>query len=271
MITAGGSVLVGDVFRPTNLGGAANPDPISGDEGGDFCFSLAQASLFNRDEWARTQPLLPGPGEDPADPMSWTAVNPDYQGPSYLPRYYCFSEDGTIPIYNKGQYFDVATESWAGGDPYPDQWDTSLLTYADPDDPSDPLLFDAGTGAAIAAVHYMTPSDGWMSKDIVQKFISTWIADKGAEEELEIDGLLYTNNMIVGYVPRVGPYDGKLIVSGSLIASDMGFLANGDGTAGTIGLQLNYDPRVTTMLNLVTPSKVTLRRTLWNPTANVLQ
>jgi len=37
-----------------------------------------------------------------------------------------------------------------------------------------------------------------------------------------------------------------------------------------VGLQLNYDPRVKSMLNVSNPNQVQIKRTLWNPTANIL-
>ena len=37
-----------------------------------------------------------------------------------------------------------------------------------------------------------------------------------------------------------------------------------------IGLRLNYDRRTKDMLNVVNPNVVTLKRTLWNPTVNML-
>ncbi|MDP6519524.1 MAG: hypothetical protein QF411_06465, partial [Planctomycetota bacterium] len=100
---------------------------------------------------------------------------------------------------------------------------------------------------------------------------------------MEIDGLLYTNNAIFGIVSRVGPMRGQLLVNGALVCADLGILApsfyNPGGSGGAnnvpgspyaVGLRLNYDRRVKGMLNVTNPNQVVLKRTLWNPTVDVL-
>ncbi len=72
-----------------------------------------------------------------------------------------------------------------------------------------------------------------------------------------------------------------MLVNGALVAADMGLLVPGHFNNKllpsnlsplsnfSIGLQLNYDLRTKDMLNVTNPFQVELRRTLWNPTANL--
>ena len=75
---------------------------------------------------------------------------------------------------------------------------------------------------------------------------------------------------------------GRMLVNGALVAADIGMLVPGiydpynvfgnqsPLSKYAVGLQLNYDKRVKDMLNVKNPLQVQLKRTLWNPTANVL-
>ena len=71
-------------------------------------------------------------------------------------------------------------------------------------------------------------------------------------------------------------------MNGALVAADLGVLVPGyynPGGTGTstnlpgspykVGLQLNYDKRVKDMLNVSNPNQVQIKRTLWNPMANI--
>ena len=101
-----------------------------------------------------------------------------------------------------------------------------------------------------------------------------------ANTPLQIDGLLYTNNAIFGVVPRAGPMGGQMVVNGALVCADLGLLAPGHqlsqghnpdlpGSPYATGLQLNYDRRTKTMLNVTNPYSVSMHRALWNPNVNV--
>ena len=77
-------------------------------------------SIFNRSEWVRTQPTLPG--------KSGSFTNPLYDA-SYVPRYYTMSTTDQVGIFNKGGgYFD-SRGTWRGPE-HPDSWNTSLMTFA---------------------------------------------------------------------------------------------------------------------------------------------
>jgi hypothetical protein len=71
-------------------------------------------------------------------------------------------------------------------------------------------------------------------------------------------------------------------MNGSIVAADLGMLVPGmkdiagafpnHSPVGTyaIGLQLNYDERLKNALRIKNPLQVQLKRTYWNPTANLL-
>jgi hypothetical protein len=55
-IASGGNISVGDIFRPEWGAGA----PITGEAWGGYNFIIDELANFNRMEWMRTQPTLPG-------------------------------------------------------------------------------------------------------------------------------------------------------------------------------------------------------------------
>ena len=151
----------------------------------------------------------------------------------------------------------------------------------DPNDTSNPLLYDPTTGAPRASVLQATPNGGWLGDQVYENAIESWKDTLTPGSAVKIDGLLYTNNAIFGIVHRSDVMDGQLIINGSLVCSDLGLLAPGkqsSGTQGTdanlpgspykIGLRLNYDERTKAMLNVQNPNQVTMRRALVTPSAN---
>ncbi len=304
-MAAGGNVMIGDYLAPSTLqadltlevpapyeivGGSFDATVLAEDN--LWNFTLAEMSLFNRGEWTKTQAFLPdSPGEaddltdgtpiDPSTGMPETWIqNPEFVA-DYVPRYYHFGEDDVVPIYNKGDiYWDTASGAWHGDAEVPVSWDESMLSLADPNDPSDPLLYPAGAPAAVLL--QATATDGWLPDDIYKVSIEWFEDNRPIGKPLTIDGLVYTNNAIFSLVNRYdGPYAGQMVVNGSLIAADLGMLAPGfEDPWGlspnesplsdyAIGLQVNYDKRLKDMLNVKNPLQVVLKRTLWNPTANV--
>ncbi|HJO27188.1 MAG TPA: hypothetical protein QF730_08105 [Planctomycetota bacterium] len=293
-LSCGGNIMLGDYLKPSVLepdgsGGFDYVVPgkyeiVNGDNTGKWSFGLAELCLFNRTEWARTQPVLPGPGEDNTDPATWTIANPDYRGTAYTPRYYNFGPGDTIAIYNLGNlYFDENTGTWMGDTEVPLFWKPEQLTMVEPEDTGSPLLFDQVSGDPIATISQLTPTGTWLT-DFMQKLAIEYYEDTRVQNTpMEIDGLLYTNNAIFGIVSRVGPMRGQLLVNGALVCADLGVLAPGfnnpGGTGGAqnvpnspyaVGLRLNYDRRVKGMLNVTNPNQVVLKRTLWNPTVDIL-
>jgi hypothetical protein len=306
-LMAGGNIIIGDFQRPAGLKPnfvytepglldivTGNPDPLDPDAG--WSFPLAEMALFNRGEWARTQEYLPGMGDDITNPATWTALNPNYD-PNHVPRYYGFGDDTLIPIHNRSLsttpnplapnapylYFDPALNSWIG-DEASLAWDPNKLSYADPTDASDPFLFD-NTGNPIAVTSSLMHKDDWIAPLLYQQALEYFNANRGplTDHPMNIDGLLYTNNAIFSMVNRTSPFEGRMTANGSIVAADLGMLVPGNKknlttpfsnlsplSGYSIGLQLNYDKRVKDLLNVVNPLRVKLKRTLWNPTSNIL-
>lgn len=280
-LTCGGNMLIGDYLQPSAGVSPGPNDIVTGNPDGPWNFTLGQISLFNRSEWARTQERVPGPDSVLDEPATWIA-NPTYQ-PGYVPRYYQFGEGDVIPIFNLGELrFDPATGGWVGAE-VPTAWDDSMLTLLDPADTSNPLLYDPATGEPRATVLAVTPSEGWLTDELQERAIEQYRSEHESGTPVHIDGLLYTNNAIFGIVNRSDPSQGALEVNGALVCADLGLLAPGKrATAGTpasarvpgspykVGLRVNYDKRTKEMLNVSNPFQVTMKRALWNPTANVL-
>jgi hypothetical protein len=212
-------------------------------------------------------------------PVTW-ATNANFVE-DYTPRYYNFGPDDAVPVYNQGDiYYDPALETWLGDAEVPIYWDPSLLTIADPTDPSDPTLYPSGGQAAV--LKQLTPNGEWIADNLYKISIEYFEANRPYGKPMGIDGLLYTNNSIFSIVNRYTPMLGQMIVNGALVAADLGMLAPGvydpwglfpnrsPLSNYAIGLQLNYDERVKQMLNVKNPLQVQLKRTLWNPTANLL-
>lgn len=278
-LTAGGNIIIGDFQRPATVqadGTRVEPgalEIIDGNPTDDWNFALAEMALFNRAEWAKTQPTLPG--------ANGTVVqNPGYiEG--YLPRYYGYGEDTIIPIYNRhGVHFDPATETWLGFETAL-SWDPSHLTYADPNNPGDPILFDAN-GAPKAVTSTLAHTGGWMAPDVYKLSVEYFEGRRPQQTPMQLDGLLYTSNAIFSIVNRNTAYAGMMVMNGSIVAADLGMLVPGLKDADShfpnhspvgkyaIGLQLNYDERLKNALDIDNPLQVQLKRTYWNPTANLL-
>src|SRR5262249_47201481 len=275
-LAAGGNVLLGDYLRPSANTHPGPYDMVSGDTSGAWNFALAEISIFNRSEWAHTQPMLPGAGDDPTNPATWTVHNPGYI-PGYLPRYYQFGPGDPVPIFNLGDlHYDPNSNTWLGTE-VPLSWSTQELTLAYPSDTSNPILYDPTTGAPRAAVLQITPQNGWIPDPIQKTQIEALKAVRQEGDPMRLDGLYYTNNAIFGMVDRGDRMHGKLVVNGSIVCADLGLLSPGNRTSGggdnvpgspySVGLRLNYDDRTRGMLNVRNPNQVALHRTLWMPTA----
>src|SRR5262245_392345 len=275
-LTAGGNIMIGDFQRPASLqpdGSQAEPgklEIVDGNPTGDWNFPLAEMALFNRAEWAKTQPTLPG--------ANGPVENPGYIA-GYVPRYYGFGDDTIVPLF-KGGHFDPVTQAWLGVE-VPISWDPNLLVYADPKNPADPFLFNAdGTPKAVRST--LEQTGGWLSPEVYKKSVEFFESTRAQKSPMQIDGLMYTNNAIFSIIHRNSAYAGMLRMNGSIVAPDVGMLVPGmkdlAGLYGNhsslskyaIGLQLNYDVRLKNMLKIKNPLQVQLRRTYWNPTANLL-
>jgi hypothetical protein len=278
-LACGGNVLIGDFLKPSVFVNPGDNDIVTGNPDGPWNFTLAEMSLFNRTEWAHTQPKLPGPGQDHLQPSTWTVTNPTYLGSHFVPRYYHFGPGDVVPIYNLGtSYFDPTSGTWRGDDEVPTTWDMTKLTVANPGNTSDPVLYSHGN--PIAVVDQVTPNNGWLTDTVQKQALEDFKHAHAQGTPMQIDGLLYTNNAIFGIARREDPsVNGQIVLNGSLVCADLGLLAPGyqHPNGGNLpnspfspGLRLNYDKRTKGMLNVKNPNQVVLKRTLWHPTANIL-
>ena len=306
-LTAGGNIMVGDFLKPRSGDTPGPMDIVTGGPGGQWNFALAELALFNRGEWSkaqpllpgfgeatdapgtwtlpnpdnRTHPLLPGPDDDLRDPSTWSAPNPNYD-PSWMPRYYQFGPGDAIPVYNLGSlYYDPVTGTWRGDTEAPTSWDSDLLSMWDPSDIDNPNLYGPG-GQPVAAVLQLSSDDAWLS-DLLLKEAIEHLEALAPPGPMQIDGLMYTNNAIFGIVSRADVFKGQLLVNGALICADLGLLSPGfrnsegfgtdenpPGSPWATGLHLNYDARLRDKLNVANPNSVTISRSLWNPASDAL-
>ncbi|MBK7641536.1 MAG: hypothetical protein IPJ19_00575 [Planctomycetes bacterium] len=288
---SGGNLMIGDYLGAGTLGGGGgnsgkgkggNTAIVDGTPSSTFNFALSELANFNRTEWTYTQPLLPDKGQDPTKPATWTVVNPTYKGADYIPRFYQFGPGDSIPIYNKGKglYYDAANATWRGPET-PFSWDLNMISLYDPADKTVSFLYDAKTGAPKATVLQLTASNSWLADQTYENATSNWEAAQTQGTPFKVDGLMYTNNAIFGIIHRNSKFDGAMNINGSMICADLGLLAPGvssSKTKGTsanlpgsdykIGLTLNYDARLTDLLDIPNPFEVHLRRMLWVPMGN---
>ncbi len=180
-------------------------------------------------------------------------ANPDYN-PYHTPRYYSFAEDTTVPVFNKKGHYDPVTGHWMSEERAGD-WDSSMLTYADPTNTRDPLLFNAD-GTPKAVVSQIAPSDNWISPDMMRKTIELQLSKMlGHSKDIEIDATLYSANSILGTIPeRNSPHtNGELLVNGGIVASDVGILAPN-------GTEVNFDVRGARALAIQSDSGLVISR-----------
>ncbi|MCP5023156.1 MAG: hypothetical protein GY930_15470 [bacterium] len=259
-LASGGSIMVGDLFHvagTSNRPASFENPAITGNESGSFSFVLDEVATFNRGEWAKTQAVLPGQGDDSNDPSTWSAVNPNFD-PDHVPRYYVFNDSGTVPIHNRDLYYNSTSNTWIGPE-HAGSWGSNGLTLAYPGDPNDPILYGAGRPAAL---HSLAASDGWMSDALLSFYLKSERDAHERNEPLKIDAFLYSNNSIFGIVPKRGPMRGQLEINGAIVAADVGLLIPG---AGGVGLQLNFDNRSADLLNLNSEEGISMRRKIVVP------
>lgn len=354
-VAAGGNIVIGDFYRPAWGEGA----PANGESSGSFNFTMDELAIFNRTEWMKTQPTLPGAAEKVVDRIDVTVkdekvketykkevtkwkwvktgnrikvtkwkwikvsngksgeyetftnkkvengfywkdekkkikngtkfvnrtrwvktgkkisvektvykwVTPQIQNPYYeqyhTPRYYSFAEGTKVPIFNKKGHFDPATNHWKS-DERAENWDSSKLTYADVDNSSDPILYNAD-GTPKAVVSTIAPTDGWMSPQRMADAIADGQQNPlNGSKTLEIDATLYSANSILGTIPttKSPKTNGELLVNGGIVAADVGILAPN-------GTQVNYDGRGARSLSITSDNGLVISRRLTAPLPNM--
>jgi hypothetical protein len=241
-IAAGGSILVGDVFHPRWGRGT-----VTGDRDGSFSFVLDALARFNRREWTRTEPRLPGPGDDPDDAGTWRLANPSYAGPGARARYYAFGDGGPVPVLRDGSRYDPELGTWIGRE-LGSSWDPTRLRLADPERASDPLL--GGPEGARAAV-LTVASGAELDEEELRALVTSAFAGRPRGRAFRVEAALYTDAALVAVVPRQA--GGKLLVRGALIAPDLAILA-------PEGFRLDWDARAAALLPLRSRAHGRLRR-----------
>ena len=195
------------------------------------------------------------------DIMEWVTPmhpNPFYEGVGYIPRYYSYSENTPVPVFNLEGFFDPTAEIWHSPERAED-WGTGRLTLADPTDSTDPMLYD-GSGNPIAVIQTVSPSADWLTGDVLADIVDRELSSRSASDPVEIDATLYSGNAIFGMVPGRGQpgVDGKMLVNGGLVAADIGVLA-------PKGIQINYDRRSREVLEIADDRKLSMRKSLFAP------
>ncbi len=246
-LAAGGNIITGDHLSIPKWGPyQSNPAPVNGDGTGSYNFTMNEMAIFNRQEWAKTQPTLPGIDGQPV-------TNPSYVA-NYTPSYYVLNEGNPVFIMNGANlgagdqsqlYFDPASGLWKGKE--------LLETY------EKPFLqqinaTDAAYGSAV--IKPLSPQNHWMSIASLQglRKLAEMFHPVGP---MKVDALLYTNNAAFAMMRNLSKYQGRLLLNGGLIAADTGVLLPN-------GFNLNFDPRPSKFVNLWDLTKpIEMHRAVW--------
>lgn len=257
---AGGSILVGDwvptivstepevlpaneldpiakATRGTVEGGAVTtskettvieePLTASAPQGVDFAwnFTICQMMIFNREEWTKTQPLLPGPqGQEVSNPLFDS---------EYVPRYYRLGDGGDVYIFTGATtWFDPQAGTWVG-EQYPSGWNENSYQ----------TLSSSHIAATSAVVNDLLPENSWLPPQALNQ-MSLQLSVPHAGTPLEVDGLMYSGNAMFFAVMPESPYMGQALLNGSVVVTHAGLLAPGATTdPGSVGFRLNFDSR----------------------------
>lgn len=249
-LAAGGSILVGDFFHPRWGSGTVTTDKTS-----SFSFVWDEIAAFNKLEWIKAQPKLPGIGQDPKKPLLFKHQNPRYAGPDFKPRYYTFGPTSPVPMLIGAGGWDPVLGLWMGPE-LAGSWGSWSLVTADPKNLADPLLYGAGK-QPIASLSTIMPSEGWLGQDLMRALLSALGKTHDPLKPLQVDGALYTANSIFGIVSSRNPNtrNARLVVNGAIVAADIGLLAGQ-------GIRVHYDARAAQLLDIVYDSQLSLRRLL---------
>jgi hypothetical protein len=229
-LAAGGNILVGDYLTPKG-GSISNPASFqTGQPANGFGFTLSQITIFNRREWQKTQPTLPGPRGTPVRNSTYI--------PGYTPRYYAMEQGNPVYLFYKPLAWDDAKQTWIG--------------------PEHTGTFDGVTAITPppgSVISVLSPTNSWVTPAQLKQFLMADEANRAAGSPFKIDGLLYTDSSIFTLVRSASKTNGNMVVNGALVARETGILTPG-------GLELNYDKRVTDFLDIKDSTDVTFRRLL---------
>jgi len=224
---AGGNIVVGDFLTPENY-----PSKYGKDKAVTFDDSIG--GKFPSYTSAETMDL--GPEMDKGFSASFSAAQmamynqTEYEKAQstkgYTPRYYAVQPGGKI--YR--QTSDITMTAY-------ESWMAKEITVKE---------------TVNAQVKTLLPASKWITADQLKLIWSMEekARPKDVEERFRIDGLLYTNNAIMGSAHSESKHksriNGTLEVRGAIVAADVGILAPGDSRArkNEQGFRLYYDKRV---------------------------
>lgn len=204
---------------------------------GQYSFATSEIMLFNRMERQKWAP--------PGHPD----YNSKYYIPDYTPRYYRLKTGA--PIYQYVQSKVV---------------DSNLIEHSvNYLSPGVEIIPENGLGNA--AIHVLGSKNGWLPENTLRKI---WWNDeavrraRGGKQPWRFDGLLYTNNAILGVTRGYGRHKsatyGTMYVRGAMVCADIGLLiTDSDDREGT-GLRLFYDRRVNAFLHIEDTTQVQFAR-----------
>lgn len=224
---AGGNIVVGDFLTPENY----NKDKYGKNKIVTFDDSEKKMpSYVSAETMDLAPPLDQGHSTSYSAAQMMLSNQAEYAkaqaSKDYVPRYYAMQSGGRV-YRQKGNATATEYESWAA---------TEIKAEEQ----------------ARGAVSSLLPASKWIAPE---QFKQIWWDDnqgrpKDSEERFRIDGLLYTNNAIIGsahsYDRHKSRVNGTLEVRGAIIAADVGILAPGDKRArkNDQGFRLYYDKRV---------------------------
>ena len=224
---AGGNIVIGDFLTPESY----NKDKYGKNKIVAFDDSSSKMPSYLGAETMDLAPAL-----DKGDSTSYSSAQlmlsnqREYEkaqaSKTYVPRYYAVQPGGRV-YRQKTDATVTEYESWLAAEIKADE-------------------------QARGTVSTLLPSSKWISPEQLKRI---WWDDNAArpkdvEERFRIDGLLYTNNAIIGsahsYDRHKSRLNGTLEVRGAIVAADVGILAPGDKRArkNDQGFRLYYDKRV---------------------------
>lgn len=234
-MTKNGELLEYGYFDPYSVddnGQRFREDVENGDfpsgPGYQFSFTMSELQLYNKREAERA-----------------------IDDPDYVPRFYGLREGQTDPVTGEPLL-------WVWDKP----GDEHSVRYSETNGVEllSDFLQDRGALDVLdrGATLYLSPQGGWLPEDALREM---WYADEMGRAQgdfFRFDGLVYTNNAIFSIVRSNWRHksntNGKMLINGSLIASDLGVFSPG-------GFMLRYDERVKDLLYVPDLTVVTLRRT----------
>ena len=110
------------------------------------------------------------------------------------------------------------------------------------------------------------------AREAARRASPTVVSGSNKYSPLRFDGLLYTNNSIFGVMRSNGRHGsqmyGKMWLRGGIVCADLGILSVDTNYTATTspfygGIEVYYDKRVTSFLNIVDPTQVTFARSVY--------